>query len=235
MTRFDTFASILADLGTPIAPRATLLDFGCGSGGLVKDASARGIDAYGCDVDFDAGSNDPALVAEMRGTNRVRLIETPYRLPFDDATFDVVVSDQVFEHVRDYPQAIAELHRVMKPGAAFLHFFPSRYIVIEPHSFVPFGARFTHRFWLATWAALGVRNRYQRGLSVRETVERNAAFARTFVNYLPHAEIRKHFSRGFRIRGVEREFMARSPRARLFLLPALYRLFWSHCIHGVKV
>lgn len=234
MARLDTYASILTDLGTPLTPRVTLLDFGCGSGGLVKDASGRGIDAYGCDIDFDGGSNDPRLVAEMLGTNRVRRIETPYRLPFDDATFDVVVSDQVFEHVQDYPSAIAELHRVMKPGAVFLHFFPSRYILIEPHSLVPLAALFRARWWLTVWAALGIRNRFQRGLSARETVERNVAFMYSFVNYLPHAEIRRHFSRGFRIRDVQAQFMARSRRARLFLVPALYRLFWSHCIYGVK-
>ena len=39
------------------------------------------------------------------------------QLPFDDAAFDAVVSDQVLEHVGPSPQtAVAEAARVLKPG-----------------------------------------------------------------------------------------------------------------------
>ncbi|MGE0385017.1 MAG: class I SAM-dependent methyltransferase [Gammaproteobacteria bacterium] len=37
-------------------------------------------------------------------------------MPFDDGTFDAVVSFEVFEHIRDVPAVIADLRRVMKPG-----------------------------------------------------------------------------------------------------------------------
>jgi SAM-dependent methyltransferase len=38
------------------------------------------------------------------------------RLPFDDATFDVVFCNHVFEHVDDDRQAMREVLRVMRPG-----------------------------------------------------------------------------------------------------------------------
>ena len=37
-------------------------------------------------------------------------------LPFPDATFDAATSVQVYEYVADLPSALAELHRVLRPG-----------------------------------------------------------------------------------------------------------------------
>jgi len=218
-----------------MTPGARLLDFGCGAGEFVQLACRRGLDAYGCDIDFSAEYFNQQALSEMRREDRVREIETPYRVPFGDASFDFVVSDQVFEHVRNYEQAVSELRRVMKPGAVCLHIFPSRYILIEPHLFVPFASCFHPRWWLTLWAALGVRNQFQQGLSVAETVERNAKFLSTGVNYLPPSELARQFSRGFRTRDVERQLMNRSRRAKMFLLPVLYRTFWQRCLLGIKV
>lgn len=38
------------------------------------------------------------------------------RLPAADGAFDAAVSTQVYEYVADMPAALAELHRVLKPG-----------------------------------------------------------------------------------------------------------------------
>jgi SAM-dependent methyltransferase len=42
------------------------------------------------------------------------------RLPFPDATFGAVVSTQVYEYVPDLLAAIAEAHRVLRPGGRVL-------------------------------------------------------------------------------------------------------------------
>lgn len=39
-----------------------------------------------------------------------------HAIPFPDNTFDVIFCNHVLEHVDDYPQAIRELRRVLKPG-----------------------------------------------------------------------------------------------------------------------
>jgi arsenite methyltransferase len=41
-------------------------------------------------------------------------------LPFDDATFDAVMSSQVFEYLDDVSSALAEMFRVLKPGGRVL-------------------------------------------------------------------------------------------------------------------
>lgn len=50
------------------------------------------------------------------------------RLPFDDNTFDLVTSHEVFEHIGDVRSAAQEVRRVLRPGGlAYLniHLFPS--------------------------------------------------------------------------------------------------------------
>lgn len=239
MTRFRMFRSMFADLGTPILPHMKVLDFGCGEGRLLKAALDQGFDAYGCDLYDVKYSQDSEAVAALKETGRLRAIRMPYELPFDDATFDVVVSSEVFEHVLDYPQAIAELQRVMRPGGCFLHIFPSRYLPIEGHIFVPLASIFRPRWWLWLWALLGVRNSYQRGLSARAVVDRNAHFLAHGTNYPPARQIRHEFEKCFsKVAFVEHAFLPHSQRPRfLAKVPfgaALYGALWSRCLYGVR-
>lgn len=63
------------------------------------------------------------------------------RLPFADETFDTVVATEVLEHVTDARRAVAELHRVLRPGGHALVTVPFLYPTHEaPYDF----RRFTH-------------------------------------------------------------------------------------------
>lgn len=58
------------------------------------------------------------------------------RLPFENARFDVVVSNHVIEHVGDRAaqrQHLAELGRVLRPGGIGYLAVPNRWMVFEPH------------------------------------------------------------------------------------------------------
>ena len=46
------------------------------------------------------------------------------RLSFADDTFDLVISEDVFEHVRDSDRAFREVHRVLKPGGVHVFSIP---------------------------------------------------------------------------------------------------------------
>ena len=43
-----------------------------------------------------------------------------FELPFEDCSFDVVLSSDVIEHLLDLPQFAREVARVMRPGALFV-------------------------------------------------------------------------------------------------------------------
>lgn len=237
-TRFDVFRGMLSDLGAPLRPCMKLMDFGCGEGGLVRAALSQGLDAYGCDFyDVKHSYNGRDISAELRESNRVRRILHPYRLPFDDSSMDAVISNEVFEHVLDYPQAIAELHRVMRPGGVFLHFFPSRYRWLEGHIYVPMASMFRPRWWLWLWAALGIRNEFQAGMSAAEVVDANEHFLEHRTLYLGPTRIKREFGRYFSsVEYVERFFLPYSRRLRaLRYVPggaAIYGLLKSRCLYG---
>ena len=42
-------------------------------------------------------------------------------LPYEDNTFDFVISDQVIEHIEDPKKAVKESHRVLKKGGIAIH------------------------------------------------------------------------------------------------------------------
>jgi SAM-dependent methyltransferase len=173
-----------------------LLDFGCGAGERVDELRRKGYQAYGCDPALPRLPLDPLRTLVERGL--VRAIETaPYRLPFDDCSFDLVFSITVFEHAMDYDSALGEIRRVLKPGGVTVHLFPSPWKPFETHAFVPFASRIQSYWWLYLWALLGVRNRFQQGYSARLTARENHRFLRTETNYLTKREIREHVLRHF--------------------------------------
>jgi ubiquinone/menaquinone biosynthesis C-methylase UbiE len=131
-----------------------------------------------------------------------------------------VISDQVFEHVKDYPATLQEVHRVLKPGGISLHFFPSRYVLIEPHVHIPFASVLQNYYWLRLWASLGMRTREQKGLSAKETADRNYDYLSKQTIYLTKSEITSHCARFFgTIRFCEDIFIKYIQR-----VPMLYKL-----------
>lgn len=222
MGLFGLYTQILADLGVPLT--GTILDWGCGMGALVAEGRAAGYDVVGCD--FDA-----------RGPHLAAIETAPYRLPYSDQTIDVIISASVLEHVMDYDTSLKELSRVLKPGGAFLHLFPSRSTPIEPHVLVPGATVLRSRAWLLMWAALGVRNQFQRGMSAKATADTNYFWLREHTNYLSRGEIVQRLSEHFAdVRFVEGTMLRHTARGRRLagvpFLPALYSAFRNRVVFG---
>jgi SAM-dependent methyltransferase len=172
-TRAKVLLGIAADAGVPIRPGLRVLDFGCGKGALVRDMLDRGLTASGADI-----------LAEWNDTDLdLRQIETPYRLPFPDASFDLVLSNQVLEHVANIEDAFREIARVLAPGGVSVHIYPSGWRLIESHIYVPGSSMVQTSWWLAIWAMLGVRNEYQRGKGWREVVALNRRYCDNHLHY----------------------------------------------------
>src|ERR1700761_6392863 len=107
-------------LASTCASAPTILDFGSGQGQFIALALENGVDVYGVDV------------AGIETSDRVRLIVED-RIPFADCSFDVVISNQVFEHIRHPRGFISEIHRVLKPGGTFIALFPDNTVWFEGH------------------------------------------------------------------------------------------------------
>jgi SAM-dependent methyltransferase len=154
-----------------------VLDFGCGRGDLVRALRHLGLNARGCDFSANLAADE----------HLSPIPADPYRLPYPDDSFDLVISTSVFEHAQRTEECMAEIHRVLRPGGIAMHGFPGKwYLPVEPHIRVPLVNWFwplAQRPWLAMWAIAGIRNKYQRGLSWREVTRLNATFVREGLCY----------------------------------------------------
>jgi SAM-dependent methyltransferase len=208
---------VIQELGFKLKRGAIVLDLGCGNGAIVKEYRRLGYEAFGCDLAFKEGPD----VESLHSNGLIRLIQRePYRLPFPDDSFNVVISDQVFEHVKNYDETLSEIRRVLKPEGISLHFFPSRYTPIEPHVYVPLATIIQKRWWLAIWAILGVRAPLQKGMSAREVTGANHVYLTGHTNYLSRSAIERFVSRYFGDYGFcESLFLKSSKRGRI-----LYKL-----------
>ncbi len=94
-----------------------VLDIGSGPGLLAYGmAKAVGPKGQVCGIDV---SHAMLAMAKKRCGDQAwtdfRQAEAT-QLPYPDDNFDASVSTQVYEYVRDIPAALAELHRVLRPG-----------------------------------------------------------------------------------------------------------------------
>jgi ubiquinone/menaquinone biosynthesis C-methylase UbiE len=129
--------------GTDGWPYGEALEVGCGTGFFLLNLAQAGVLAKGHVTDISPGmvevaqQNAAALGLAVDG--RVADAET---LPYEDASFDLVVGHAVLHHVPDVEQALGEVLRVLRPGGRFVFAGePTRY-----------GDVVARRLSRATWA-----------------------------------------------------------------------------------
>ncbi|ESY70294.1 MULTISPECIES: methyltransferase domain-containing protein [Mesorhizobium] len=100
----------------------TILDIGCGSGGVTLHLVERhgAVHAIGFDVEQPVIEAARRRAAARGLTERASFIQAPPGpLPFADRSFDVVFSKDALLHVADKDALFAEIFRVLKPGGVF--------------------------------------------------------------------------------------------------------------------
>jgi ubiquinone/menaquinone biosynthesis C-methylase UbiE len=103
---------------------ARVLDIGCGIGKYVEKLDAISAQAYGVDV-------DPARV--VQGKAGALSVAVSERLPFASGSFDMVLLNEVIEHVQDESATLREACRVLKPGGHVVIYAPNRLYPFETH------------------------------------------------------------------------------------------------------
>ncbi len=105
-----------------LEPGVEILEIGSGTGTLLHRLLERGCRIQGVDV-------NPALLADARrwyGNLPVREVQGT-ALPFADASFDVVMSFDVFEHIPDTDAHLDEVWRVLRHGGTYVLQTPNKW------------------------------------------------------------------------------------------------------------
>ncbi|MEF2231722.1 MAG: class I SAM-dependent methyltransferase [Pseudodesulfovibrio sp.] len=127
-------------LDSILKPGDVFLDHGCGAGKLKSrlEATHPGVSYHGVDIasspevaQREEHLKDLSCFHETDGTT----------LPFPENSFDMVNSNNVFEHVRHPEAVIREIHRILKPGgglvASFAYLYPFHSFSL--FNFTPYG------------------------------------------------------------------------------------------------
>ena len=93
-------------------------DFCAGLGGPARYFAYRyGADVTGIELTPARAKGAEELTRRVGLENSVRVIEgNVMQVPLDDASVDVVVSQEALLHVPDKPRALKEAYRILKPG-----------------------------------------------------------------------------------------------------------------------
>jgi len=95
-----------------------IVDFGCGTGELLREMAKLNPGAKYVGLDVSAA----ALAAAATSAPQAELhqIADGARLPLDDGMADFILASEVLEHVHDTPMAFAELARLLRPDGHLL-------------------------------------------------------------------------------------------------------------------
>ncbi|HUV63618.1 MAG TPA: class I SAM-dependent methyltransferase [Sedimentisphaerales bacterium] len=118
---FQTNLEFLA-LTDLLKPSDRILEIGCGIGSVVYELSGKGHDVTGIDISGEAIEYGRKKYGDIR--LEVQAAET---LPYDDESFDAVLSFDLFEHIAGIDRHISEVARVLRPGGYYLFQTPNKY------------------------------------------------------------------------------------------------------------
>jgi len=112
----------------PIPGVSKLLDAGCGTGELSENLFNRGFDVIALDLGFES-------IKRASSRHREENINFPfvqgdlYRLPYEDRSFDAVVTSEIMEHLERPLEALKEAARIVRPGGYIIVSTPCREIL----------------------------------------------------------------------------------------------------------
>ena len=184
-----------------------ILDYGCGSGILNLLLLLKGY-SHIHGVDVIEKFNDKILQNMNFNNASFKLIDAEDRLPFDDATFDIINSSLVLEHIENVDFYYSEAARVLKPGGICLFNFPHRLKPYDSHSrcwFIHYFPKSIRKFlwdifarqsgsYLNNYLYLRTVSTHKRiarqYFSYSENITRNRIKTINFVNYKGNSKLR---------------------------------------------
>jgi SAM-dependent methyltransferase len=151
-SRLQHLRNVEASLGAPLAGRR-ILELGSGMGMLVTVGRKLGLDIVGLEPGANSYRSLREATAALLAANDIAhdaIGQEPGEdIPFPDESFDVVVSFQVLEHVKDPARTLAEAMRVLRDGGQLYFDMPNYHSLVEGHYGLAWCPLFAHARGLA--------------------------------------------------------------------------------------
>lgn len=195
-----------------------ILDAGCGNGCLIqylqtlltKSVPFVNAEIYGFDV-YDASIQQKGFISatigrlsqvfpEINWPDRVKLVSSESAWPYPDDFFDIILSNQVMEHVFDHAFFLSELRRTLKPDGVSFHLFPLTHCIFDGHLLLPFVHRIANWRTLCSYikwcSKIGLgkypgHKKTNRDLTADRYAERHADYMTFQVHYLSGRQLKK--------------------------------------------
>jgi len=106
-----------------------ILDCGCGSGDYVLEFLKYSPNVFGIEYDEDKVRSFKLLNSSPEKV----MVGDGEHLTFQNDKFDLVLLNEVLEHVSDEEKILKEIYRVLKPGGVLALFSPNRLYPLETH------------------------------------------------------------------------------------------------------
>jgi len=117
----QTNLEFLAEINL-LKPGDKILEIGCGIGSIVFALSEKGYDITGIDISSEA------IVYGLKKYGNIRLqVQAAESLPYENESFDVVLSFDLLEHIARVDKHIREVFRVLRTGGYYLFQTPNKY------------------------------------------------------------------------------------------------------------
>jgi SAM-dependent methyltransferase len=99
------------------------LEVGYGAGAVLLALAPAVDELHGVDLDAEPGPVTTLLA--QRGFSATLRQGNVYELPYEPASFDLVVCFSVFEHLSEFERALSQVATVLRPGGRFLLGMPA--------------------------------------------------------------------------------------------------------------
>ncbi|MDQ3810844.1 MAG: class I SAM-dependent methyltransferase [Chloroflexota bacterium] len=161
-----------------------ILDIGCGLGMYVSRFRQFSDDVYGIDVDPDKIGRASEWLPNLQ-------VSPAEELPFDSGSFDIILLNEVIEHVDDDRRTIQEAYRVLAPGGHIIVYAPNRLYPFETHGFY-FAGKYhgpCNLPILANWVPNKVRDYFAPHVRIYTGSELSALFEGLDVEFVVRSHI----------------------------------------------
>jgi SAM-dependent methyltransferase len=128
------------------------LENGCGIGLYLEHLIPLGCEVVGLEFDFQRAVEAKTKADHITGA-------AGEFLPFPEGSFDLILSNEVIEHVKDDRKAVQEMIRTLRPEGRMILFCPNRWYPFETHGIYRRGTYLFGNKLFVNYLPVPLRNR----------------------------------------------------------------------------